>query len=72
MTVEFSDDDAFLRGINPDWVQNGIIGSWAFSNDEDSDRLSMDWAQRSSAQQIVKRLPGYGVASITYMVLAGC
>ena len=64
---DFADDDEFLRRI-PAWLfdfEKQEIQSWAFGNDEGSDRFSVNWAELSSIEHTVQGHPGFGVASLT-------
>ena len=64
------EDDEFYRALRPEWIKGGgKISPGAFSNASQTDRMSVDWADRSTPQQTFDRWTVWGedrgVASIT-------
>ena len=64
------EEDEFYRAIRPEWIKGGgKISAGAFSNAGQTDRMSVDWADRATPQQTFDRWAkwgdGRGVASIT-------
>lgn len=67
---QLSPRDEFYRAIHPDYMKaNGRISSGAFSKAAGSDRMSVDWSERSTPDQTYHRWKhwgqGRGVALIT-------
>ena len=65
-----TENDLFYRAIHPDWIkEDGKVSSAAFSNASQTNRMSVDWAARSTPQETFDRWPQWGdcrgVASIT-------
>ena len=63
-------DDEFYRAIHPDYLKkNGKISPGAFSKATANKRMSVDWAENSTASQTYERWERWGecrgVASIT-------
>ena len=62
----FAATDEFLRRIPPDSVNpDGSIMSKAFSNTTNTDGMSVNWANLSSVEEMLKGYESYGVVSIT-------
>jgi hypothetical protein len=62
----FEARDQFLRRIPP-WHLKGPskVSSAAFQNDDNTDRMSVNWLKLSSVEHTLSGLLGYGVASIS-------
>jgi len=62
----FEAKDQFLRRIPP-WHLKGPskVSSAAFQNDDDTDRMSVNWLKLSSVEHTLSGFLGWGVASIT-------
>ena len=52
------DSDAFYRAINPTaHMNNGKLSSAAFSNEKETDGMSVDWAELSTPKETADRFP---------------
>jgi hypothetical protein len=64
------EDDEFYRALRPEWIKDGgKISPGAFCNATNTDRMSVDWADKSTPRQTFDRWVEWGscrgVASIT-------